>query len=115
MNNIKILNNNQGGIKCLKTLDDGRLAAGDDNSNLIIYNKETFIPDIIIKNNLSYLYNFIQLKNKNIACSFSSDFTLKIININNNNENENQIINNAHNHNISLSLISINQINNYYL
>ena len=37
MQNIKILNNNEKCIWCLKTLDDGRLAAGDDNSNLIIY------------------------------------------------------------------------------
>ena len=60
MNNIKTLNNNQGSIYCLKTLDDGRLAAGDYYSNLIIYNKETFNPEITIKNNLSYLWNFTQ-------------------------------------------------------
>ncbi len=29
MKNIHTLNNNQGRILCLKTLDDGRLAAGD--------------------------------------------------------------------------------------
>ena len=81
MNNIKTLNNNQGGICCLKTLDDGRLAAGDGSSNLIIYNKDTFNPEITIKNNLSYLFNFTQLKNKNIACSFDSNYTLKIIKI----------------------------------
>ena len=83
MKNIKTLNNNKGNIFCLKTLDDGRLAAGDEYSNLIIYNKETFNPDIIIQNNLSYLYNFTQLKNKNIACSFSSNNTMKIIKIKN--------------------------------
>ena len=58
MKNIKTLNNNKGWINCLKTLDDGRLAAGDSNSNLIIYNKETFNTDIIIQNNLSWLLNF---------------------------------------------------------
>ena len=93
----KINNNNQGGINCLKTLDDGRLAAKDDYSNLIIYNKETFNPEITIKNNLSNLYNFAQLKNKNIACSFWSDRTLKIIKINNNNYEYIQTIKNAHN------------------
>ena len=80
MNNIKTLNDNQKGINCLKTLDDGRLAAGDDNSNLIIYNKDTFNPEITIQNNLSYLYNFTQLKNKKIVCSFDSIYIqLRII------------------------------------
>ena len=65
MNLITIIKCNKGWIECLKTLDDRRLAAGDDYSNLIIYNKETFNPDIIIQNNLSDLWNFTQLKNKN--------------------------------------------------
>ena len=91
MKNIKTLNNNQGLIECLKTLDDGRLAAGDFKSNLIIYNKETFNPDIIIQNNLGSLRNLIQLKNKNIACSFYSNKTIKIIKIKNNNYEDIQI------------------------
>ena len=96
------LTNNKGDIYCLKTLYDGRLAAGDFNSNLIIYNKDTFNPDVIINNNLGILYNFTQLKNKNIACSFWSNSTLKIIKIKENNEYENiQIINSAHNNNIN--------------
>ena len=83
------LNNNKEYISYLKTLDDGRY------SNLFIFNKKTFNPDIINNNNLSSLYNFIQLQNKNIACSFCSDNTLKIIKINNKNEYENiQIIKN---------------------
>ena len=86
----------KGNIYCLKTLEDGRLAAGDSYSNLIIY-KDTFNPEIIIKNNLGQLCNFTQLKNKKIICSFSSDNTLKIINdINNNNEDYNQKMKNAH-------------------
>ena len=101
LNLVTILNCNKGWISCLKTLDDGRLAAGDLNSNLIIYNKETFNPDIIIQNNLSNLYNFTQLKNKNIACSFYSNNTLKIIKIKNNNYEDIQIIKNAHNNNIN--------------
>ena len=102
MNNIKTLNNNEGFIFCLKILDDGRLAAGDGYSNLIIYNKETFNQDIIINNNLKSLDNFTQLKNKNIVCSFESDYTLKIIKIKNKTEYENiQIIKNAHNYWIS--------------
>ena len=57
--NILTLNYNIGCIYCLKTIDDGRLAAGDEGSNLIIYDKETFNPDIIINNNLGFLLNFI--------------------------------------------------------
>ena len=64
MKNVKTINNIAGGICCLKILDDGRLAAGDSFSNLVIYNKDTFIPDIIINNNLGVLCNFIQLKTK---------------------------------------------------
>ena len=92
MNLITIIKCNKGWIECLKTLDDGRLAAGDYYSNLIIYNKETFKPDIIIQNNLDNLWNFTQLKNKNIACSFDSNNTLKIIKIKNNNYEDIQII-----------------------
>ena len=63
MNHIKTLNNNKGSIYCLKTLNDGRLAARDEYSNLIIYNKDTFNPEIIIQNNLQCLFYFTQLKN----------------------------------------------------
>ena len=49
MKNIKTLNNNKGGILYFKTLDDGRLAVGDKNSILIIYNEEKFNTDILLK------------------------------------------------------------------
>ena len=102
MINFKTLDNNQGTITCLKILDDGRLSAGDSKSNLIIYNIETFKPDIIIKNNLGYLWNFTQLKNKNLICSFNNNNTFKIIKIKNKNEYENiQIFQNAHQNSIS--------------
>ena len=102
MNNFQTLNYNEGFIYCLKTLVDGRLASSDSCSNLIIYNKLTFKPEIIIQNNLSCLFNFIQLKNKNLACLFDSNYTIKIIKIKNNNEYEDiQIIKNAHNNDIN--------------
>ena len=94
--NFKILNNNKGEIYCIKVLEDGRIAAGDEYSNLIIYNKDTFNPDIIIKNNLRSLDNFIQLKNENLICSFSTNYTLKIIKIKNKEYENIQIIQNAH-------------------
>ena len=98
----KILENNDEMITCIKILDDGRLTASDSKSNLIIYNKETFNPDIIINNNLNFLYNFTQLKNKNIICSFFFHNTLKIIKLKDNNNYENiQIIENAHDEEIT--------------
>ena len=70
MNNYKTLNNNKELVYCLQILDDKRLAASDSESNLIIYNKVSFNPDITIQNNCSALNHFIQLKNKNIASIF---------------------------------------------
>ena len=99
------LNYHEGPIYCLKTLDDGRLAAGDGCSTLIIYDKETFNPDIIINNRLGPLLNFTQIKNKNIICSFMrnyDDIMLKIIKIKSKKEYENvQIISNPHKEPIS--------------
>ena len=101
MNNYKTLNNNKELVYCLQILDDKRLAASDSKSNLIIYNKETFNPDITIQNNCDELIHFIQLKNKNIAASFYSDFTIKIIKIKNEKDYEIiQTINKAHNERI---------------
>ena len=96
MKNIKTLNDEKDkiDINCLQILDDGRLAAADSRSKLTIYNRETFKPEIIIKNFSGELLNFTQLKNKNIACSLKSKSTLKIIKINNKNEYKDiQIIN----------------------
>ena len=57
---------------------------------------------MIIKNNLGNLFTFTQLKNKNLACSFDKNNTLKIIKIKNNNEYKDiQIIKNAHNERIT--------------
>ena len=102
-NNIKTLHiYNKESIFCMKILDDGRLATSDSNSKLTIYNNyENFNPEIIIENNLGHLYNFIQLKNKNVICSFYKENTLKIIKINNFDYEEIQIIKNAHNNLIS--------------
>ena len=99
------LNYHKEPISCLKTLADGRLAAGDLGSTLIIYDKETFNPDIIINNRLGDLLNFTQIKNKNIICSFRrnyEDIILKIIKIKSKKEYENvQIISNPHKEPIS--------------
>jgi len=96
MKNIQTLNNNKGSICCLKILKDKRLAASDTKSNLIIYNLETFKPEINIQNNLGCLLNFIQLKNDNLACSFEKNFSLKILKINKYEYENVQIILNSH-------------------
>ena len=102
MNLYKTFDNKETFVYCLNILDDGRLAAGDSNSNLTIYNKDTFKADLIIQNDLDELWNFTQLKNKNFACSFAKDFTLKILKLKNKNNHEDiQIIQNAHNYNIT--------------
>ena len=101
MNNIKTLNTNEGSICCLKILKDKRLAASDTKSNLIVYNLETFKPEIIIKNNLGCLLNFIQLKKDNLACSFENEFSLKIIKIKKYEYENIQLIRNSHNKEIT--------------
>ena len=42
-------------IYCLNVLKDGRLISGSDDKSMIIYNKTTYQPDIIIKEHKSYL------------------------------------------------------------
>ena len=71
LNNFKTINNeNQGNIYCLQPLYDGRLAAGNSESNLNIYDMEIFIPNFIINNNLGNLSKFIQLRNKKNSMFF---------------------------------------------
>ena len=60
-------------IYCLKILYDNRLATGDYNSYLIIYNKNTLNPEIKINNKLGGLTYIEQLKNKKIAASFKEN------------------------------------------
>ena len=103
MNKFKTINNNKEDIYCLQILNDGRLGAGDSNSNLIIYDKETFIPDLIIPSDVGCISHFIQLKNKNIVSAYNNynNYCLKIIKIINKKQYEIvQNINNAHLSNI---------------
>ena len=46
---IHKLNFHKDGVLCLTILNDGRLASGSRDKNIIIYNKISFRPDIIIK------------------------------------------------------------------
>ena len=76
LNNINLITtikNNGKIIYCLKLLYDNRLATGDYNSYLIIYNKNTLNQEIIINNKLGGLLYIEQLKNKKIAACFKEN------------------------------------------
>ena len=58
-------------INTILQLQDGRLASGGNDGSVIIYNKQTFIPEIIIKDHTKSIYDIIQLKNGNLlSCSY---------------------------------------------
>ena len=61
-------------------LNDGRLASGSENSLIIIYNKNTYQPELIIKQHKYDIYCIIQLSSGELA-SCSYDQTIKIYNI----------------------------------
>ena len=66
------------GLSHILILKDGRLSSSAADNTLIIYNKETFKPDLIFSEHTDYVNYHIQLKNENIVtCSW--DETLKII------------------------------------
>ena len=75
---FKELNYHKRGLSHILILKDGRLSSSSADETLIIYNKDTFKPDIIIQEHGDYVNYHIQLRNENIVtCSW--DFTLKII------------------------------------
>ena len=70
-------------ILCLCILNDGRLVSGSDDRNIIIYNKKTYKPDLIIKEHYSSVNCIIKL-NCNKLASGSADKTIKIFKIKDN-------------------------------
>ena len=69
-------------ILTLIELDDGRLVSGSGDYNIIIYNKRTFKPDIIIKEHQKPITCLTKLNsNKLISCSYE----IKIFKIKHNN------------------------------
>ena len=83
----KELNYHKNGLSHILILKDGRLSSSSADNTLIIYNKNTFEPDLIIKEHTDYVNYHIQLKNENIVtCSW--DNTLKIIKLYPNNNYE---------------------------
>ena len=78
------INIHKDSVFCLSLLNDGRLVSGSADKHIIIYNKLTFQPDIIIKEHNDYIRCIIQLSSGELA-SCSSDKTIKIFKIKGNN------------------------------
>ena len=67
-------------VYCLTVMNDGRLVSGSADNSIIIYNKTTYQPDIIIKEHSSSVLCVTQLSS-GILASCSSDYTIKLFNI----------------------------------
>ena len=80
-NPIYKLTNHTNYVICLCILNDGRLVSGSEDKSMIIYNKITYQPDIIIKEHNSGICCIIQLSS-GILASCSDDNTIKLFNIN---------------------------------
>ena len=77
---IHILNKHTSCVYCLTILKDGRLVSGSYDKSIIVYNKETFKPDLTIKEHNSAIYCIITLSS-GILASCSDDKTIKLFNI----------------------------------
>jgi len=91
-NQIHTLNYHTDWISCLSVLNDGRLISGSADSSIIIYNKITYKPDLIIKEHKDGVWCITQLSSGIIA-TCSSDKTIKLFNIKKNNYNILQTLN----------------------
>ena len=79
-NPIHILTNHKNDIYCLCVLNDGRLVSGSSDKSIIIYNKKTYQPDLIIKEHSNFILYLTQLSS-GILASCSADDTIKLFNI----------------------------------
>ena len=80
-NPIHKLTNHTSYLLCLCVLNDGRLVSGSSDHSIIIYNKKTYQPDIIIKEHNNDVLCITQLSS-GILASCSEDKTIKLFNIN---------------------------------
>ena len=74
------MNNHKDIVKCLSILKDGRLVSGSNDESIIIYNKITYQPDLIIKEHNNDI-NYITTLSSDILVSCSNDNTIKLFNI----------------------------------
>ena len=79
-----VLNNHTKFVECLTILKDGRMASGSSDNLIIIYQKNTFKPDLTIKEHTSGVTCLTTLSS-GILASCSQDHTIKLFNINKNN------------------------------
>ena len=75
------LTNHSNNVLCLCVLNDGRLVSGFGDHSIIIYNKNIYQPDLIIKEHSDYICCIIQISSGELI-SCSADKTIKIYNIN---------------------------------
>ena len=79
-NPIYTLTNHSSNVFCLCVLSDGRLVSGSGDKSIIIYNKNTFKPDLIIKEHNGSISCIIQLHSGElVSCSY--DCQIKIFKI----------------------------------
>ena len=79
-NPVHKLINHTSNVICLCVLNDGRLVSGSYDKSIIIYNKITYQPDLIIKEHSNDVYCIIQLSSGELV-SCSNDKTIKIFSI----------------------------------
>ena len=82
-------------LKCLNIMNDGRLVSGSDDKSIIIYNKETFKPDLIIKEHDGPV-NYITQLSSGILASCSDDKSIKLYSIKGNKYEVLQTLNHEH-------------------
>ena len=80
---IHILNNHTDCVYCLSILKDGRIVSGSEDKSIIIYNKETYQPDLTIKEHSKGI-TCITTLSSGILASCSWDKTIKLFNIKDN-------------------------------
>ena len=63
-------------------MNDGRLVSGSDDKSIIIYNKTTYKPDIIIKEHKDYITCITKLSSGILAsCSFDKTLIYLILTV----------------------------------
>ena len=67
-------------VYCLTIMNDGRLVSGSYDKSIIIYDKTTYRPDLIIREHSSYVFCVTQLSS-GILASCSDDKLIKLFNI----------------------------------
>ena len=82
---INLTNHGEKGINTILQLQDGRLASGGEDGSIIIYNKQTFVPELTIKKHKDSIYDIIQLKNGNLLSCSRNDKTMNEYKLNENN------------------------------